>query len=116
MRVSLFAVFLALPLLCPVIIGCTEHKYVGGSYYFESFSGYNIPFVPQGHITKAEAFNRNTYYVATYDSDGKLLEFKKVLNGKTIFIDKYIYNNINGKLVSRELTKENGEKIINSFD
>lgn len=87
----------------------------GGPYYYESFSGYDIPFRPVGELTPEKAKSRETYYIAYFNNDGKIISFEKYLNGKKEFGDQYIYKS-DGVLERRELSKASGEVTIQYFD
>jgi antitoxin component YwqK of YwqJK toxin-antitoxin module len=86
----------------------------GGPYYFAKFIGYQIPFQPSEEISYEEAKKRNTYYVAHFDEEGRIVSFSKYLKGKLIFIDKYYYDS--GSLARREMTKSTGETTTHYFD
>lgn len=93
-----------------------EGKYrAGGPYYYESFANYEIPFRPIGELTSEEAKVRDSYYIAYFDNDGKIVSFTKYLYGKFEFSDKYIYRS-NGVLERREMTKSTGDIEIQYFD
>jgi Family of unknown function (DUF6156) len=87
----------------------------GGPYYYESFSGYNIPFRPIGEITIEKAKNLDSYYIAYFNDKGKIISFEKNLYCKREFIDHYYYR-ADGTLERREGTKATGEITIQYFD
>ena len=84
-------------------------------YYYGSFSGYSIPYKPIEELTYEEASQRDSYYVAHYDKEGKMTSFAKFLYGKFIFIDRYFYYT-SGVLERREGVKFTGESYIQYFD
>lgn len=83
----------------------------GGPYYFQGWDGYHIPFRPVKEITANQAKALKAYYVAYFDSDGKIISFTKYLYGKFDYGDNYIYD-AKGSLERREMTKYTGETII----
>lgn len=92
-----------------------EKYHSGGPFYYESFSGYEIPFRPVGELTPDNAKSRDSYYIAHFNSEGKIISFEKFLYGKKEFSDLYIYNS-SGSIERRELTNAFGEIAINYFD
>jgi hypothetical protein len=47
--------------------------------YFRSFASYRIPFEPEDELSFAETEGLNSYYVARFDLNGRLVEFDKIL-------------------------------------
>jgi hypothetical protein len=92
-----------------------EKKYIGGPYYFESFANYKIPFRPTNELTPDAARTHDAYYIAYFNSDGKIVSFTKYLYGKMEFEDKYFYRG-DGKIERRELSRSNGETTVQYFD
>jgi hypothetical protein len=92
-----------------------DKKYIGGPYYFESFSNYVIPFRPTKEVTPDAAKAHDAYYIGYYNNDGKIVSFAKYLYGKLEFEDKYFYGG-DGRIERRELSKSNGETTIQYFD
>jgi hypothetical protein len=79
-----------------------------GPRYYGSFATYHIPFRPIEPLTQAEAKSWEAYYVAYFNTDGKILSFAKYLDGKREFSDEYTYDSM-GIPVKRRTTKWGGE-------
>ena len=84
-------------------------------YYYGSFSGYQIPFVPSEPLSYEAALQRKSYYIAYYDKKGKIISFSKYLNKQMFSTDKYFYREA-GTLKKREMIKASGEVTIQYFD
>lgn len=82
--------------------------------YFAGWNSYEIPFVPQGQLPKAEAIQRNTYYVGHYQA-GKLMRFEKYLSKQREWVDDYIYWD-NGQIQQRLMKKADGTETLQKFD
>jgi hypothetical protein len=61
-----------------------------GVLYFSSFTGKVLPYMPVQPIDENEAKKSLSYLMATYE-DGRLIELKKILNGKLFFTQKIVY-------------------------
>jgi len=63
--------------------------------YFSSFGlavmG-DLPVVPQGEISRNEAVSRKVYYIAEYDTFGRLRSFTKMYNGKPEYTHSFEYD------------------------
>ena len=89
-------------------------KYSDGTYYFRSWSGYDIPFKPVKPISYEEAIALDTYYVGQYEN-GNLVCFEKNYKQVKEWTDEYSYHS-NGKLKSRKMTKVDGSIIYQEYD
>jgi hypothetical protein len=87
----------------------------GGPYYYGTFANYKVPFQPLEELSYEEAKLRESYYVAYFDSNSRIIGFSKYLKGKMEFEDKYVYST-NGILERRELIKNTGEVTIQHFN
>lgn len=87
----------------------------GGPYYYGSFADYKIPFQPIEELTQEKAKLRESYYVAYFDGDGRIVSFTKYFKGKKEFHDGYTYSS-GGLLERREITKYTGEVTIQYFN
>jgi hypothetical protein len=116
-RIQIILGVLSFGIASLMISSChAQDKYhSGGPFYYESFSGYDIPFRPVGELTPENAKSRDSYYIAHFNSDGKIVSFEKILYGKKEFSDLYIYND-GGIIERRELTNASGEVVIKFFD
>lgn len=83
--------------------------------YFESWSGYDIPFKPIREINLERALSLQAYYIGTY-RDGRLVSFEKILDSKREWLDVYEYWENSNKLKKRTMTKASGEVILQNFD
>lgn len=83
--------------------------------YFESWSGYDIPFKPIREIPLARALTLKAYYIGTYKED-RLMTFEKILNNQREWIDAYEYWENSPKLRKRTMAKASGEVILQNFD
>lgn len=84
--------------------------------YFESWSGYNIPFKPQKEISEEEAKCLRAYYTGVYKDD-LLVSLEKILDNKREWIDFYEYRLDKGQaLYERRMHKSDGSIITQKFD
>ncbi|MCF7967120.1 MAG: DUF6156 family protein [Methylobacter tundripaludum] len=83
--------------------------------YFESWSGYNIPFKPIRETTLERALSLKAYYIGTY-RQSRLITFEKILDNKREWIDVYEYWENSQKLRKRTMTKASGEVLVQNFD
>ena len=60
--------------------------------YFTSYSGVALPLKLVGEITTDDMENRNTFFEATYDTQGKLLVCRKLVYGEVDMEHRYQYN------------------------
>lgn len=105
---------------CLFAIGChaemsDSKNYMSGEVYFSSFSGYSIPLKLVDKITRDEAIARDSYYVAIYDDEGKLLSVEKYFQGKLFFKHEYSYRD-NGVLQESRVVNAEGQETTNFFD
>mgnify|MGYP001595550878 FL=1 len=111
MTIISFCIFLITVTSC----NAQEKFHSGGPYYYESFATYKLPPHPVGELNPEEAKKRDSYYIAYFDDNGKIVSFSKYLYGKLEFSAKYTYTQ-EGYLERRELTKASGEVVIQYFD
>lgn len=83
--------------------------------YFESWSGYDIPFKPIREIPLERALTLKSYYIAKY-RDGRLMSFEKILDGQSEWFDAYEYWENSPKLKQRTMSKASGEITMQRFD
>ena len=87
----------------------------GTTAYYGGWSGYGVPRVPQEPLSEEEAGARDSYYVARYDSEGRLASFEKFLNGDRDWADEYAYWD-SGKVKERVMRKPDGSQNVQRFD
>jgi len=91
---SVSKTFSVLVLLIFLAIGFSCKKpevKVGGPYYYESFSNYEIPFKPIKETSLERAKKLTAYYEAHFNEQGSIKKFIKYLNGKIEFSVTYDY-------------------------
>jgi hypothetical protein len=87
----------------------------GSIAYFGTWAGYRVPFVPRDPITREQALQRQTYYVAHYNQAGQLVRFEKHLDGALEWVDEYEYWD-DGTIQARLMTKADGTQTAQQFD
>jgi hypothetical protein len=92
-----------------------DQDLAGREVYYGGWGGYGVPRVPQEPIAEAEALARDSYYVARYDGDGRLVNFQKFLHGERDWADEYAYWD-NGKVKERVMRKADGSQDVQRFD
>jgi hypothetical protein len=100
MNSKLLVIFIAL-----LTASCwAKEPRVGGPYYYASFKTKSLPEEPTRELSTEEALQagRSSYYVAYFNSQGRLERFTKYLNGKKDWESTYEYSS--DGLVTRGLT------------
>lgn len=83
--------------------------------YFGTWVSYKIPFVPSEPILEEEAYQREVFYKAYYNTLKQLMRFEKYINMNLEWRDDYKYWD-NGKLKKRNMTKSDNTIIIQNFN
>ena len=83
--------------------------------YFKSWAGYSIPFKPVNEISREEAIQLKSYYLATY-KNSIMISFEKILDKQREWIDHYSYDDKTGKILERVLHKSDGSISKQKFD
>ena len=84
-----------------------NHQQAETIRFFSGFSGYAHPVKLTGERPEKEARALKAYYIARYDSQGRLVMVKKMLDGKFFFQYDYTYDKGN-KLKMVSFPDENG--------
>jgi hypothetical protein len=71
--------------------------------YFLSYSGVRLPLNLVRPLDAAELGNRNTYFRATYDPQGRLLTCEKLVYGEVELVHEYVYRD-SGSLARARVT------------
>ncbi len=74
-----------------------------------------MPRVPENEVSKEEAQQNRSYYIATYEED-RLITFEKMLDGERMWFDTYEYWDETAILKTRTLTREDGSTTLQRFD
>jgi len=83
--------------------------------YFLTFAGYKQPLRLRKRVHREEAEAAATYYIGSFNKDGKLTRAIKMLHGAVAFDFSYTYYP-DGKLKSFNSTNTDGSTIIREFD
>lgn len=83
--------------------------------YFLTFAGYKQPLRLRKRVHREEAEAAATYYIGSFNKDGKLTRAIKMLHGAVAFDFNYTYYP-NGKLKSFKSTNADGSTIMREFD
>jgi hypothetical protein len=86
----------------------------GESRFFLSYSGRGLPLNLVSPLSKEELENRNTYFRASYDDQGRLVVCEKVVYGEVELRHSYSYGS-GGALVGA-IIEMDGEQTEISFD
>jgi hypothetical protein len=71
---------------------CAATKYPsGGPHYYGNWAPYFLPIRPTEPLSPAEARTRSAYCEAFFDADGRIVKFRKYINGKVQFETSYSY-------------------------
>ena len=95
-----------------------KEKKTGGPHYFAWFEGKLWPEKPTHPITEQEAKSpayNGSYFVAYFDSDGRLLTIQKILNGKPDWRSEYKYDSA-GMAVEWVRTDGEGHRVAFDVD
>ena len=84
--------------------------------YYESFSGYELPLILSGEISKNDVASREaSYYVGYYNSNSKLHIVEKYYKKVLFFKHEYIFFS-SGKIKKATITNADGLIKTLSFD
>ena len=83
--------------------------------YFLTFAGYKQPLRLRKRVHREEAEAAATYYIGSFNKDGKLTRAIKMLHGTVAFDFSYTYHP-SGKLKTLTTTNADGSTIIREFD
>lgn len=83
--------------------------------YFVSYSGVRLPLNLIGAIEPEALSNRNTFIRASYDTQGQLMGFEKLVYGEVELSHLYRYHG-NGSLASAEIAVPDEETVLLQFD
>lgn len=79
--------------------------------YFLSYSGIGLPLKMVSPLESEGLENRNTYFIARYNSDGLLVEVIKQVYNEIELHHEYTYNP-DGKLIETKITGLDGDVNI----
>jgi hypothetical protein len=82
--------------------------------YFTSYSGITLPLKLLNELEESEINNRNTYFRATYDAQGRMVLCQKLVYGETELEHRYRYFD-NGMLREALIIMDGDEQVI-GFD
>jgi hypothetical protein len=82
--------------------------------YFLSYSGVKLPLSMVTPIDVEALCNRNTYFRASYDSNGRMVRCEKIVYGEVELQHDYVYGP-DGRLASARIDMA-GEETEVSFD
>lgn len=82
------------------------------SRYFISYSGMKLPLNLVNEISPEQMHNRNTYFKATYDAQGKMLLCQKIVYNEVDVQHEYQYNP-DGLLVFATITEGDEVRELN---
>ena len=71
----------------------------GRPYYFHTFDGTYHPWIPRDKIEEEDFWPDDAYFVAYFDSDGRVIRLEKYLQGDREWTYEYDYDP-SGKVVS----------------
>jgi hypothetical protein len=83
--------------------------------YYLTFNGYRHPLRLSRKLTRQAAEASEAYYIATYDSGGKLQRVVKMFRGSIFFDVAYTYGP-QGKLKTIKGTNADGATIVHEYD
>jgi hypothetical protein len=83
--------------------------------YFTTYTGVALPFRLVNPIDESELANRNTYIRASFNEDGAIVAFEKIVYGEIELSHRYEYNE-SGDLMSAEIIVPEEEPVILRFD
>lgn len=99
--------------------GCMrdESKFTGGPHYFERvemIKKSDIPVRPVRPLTADEAYKRNSYGVAFFDSEGRIVSYEDMVDGKIAWAGKFYYED-DGR-IKAEYRNSDGNVSIRHYD
>lgn len=85
--------------------------------YFTTYTGVRLPLKLVGPLDDADIANRNTFILATFDGDDRLVAVQKRVYGDVVLGHAYAYHG-NGALKRAEITvhDEDDEVTVLEFD
>lgn len=83
--------------------------------YFVTYSGVKLPFKLTGELEENSTANRNTYFKGTFDAEGRLLGFQKIVYGEIELEHRYEYYP-NGTLKQADMMNIENEINLLKFD
>ncbi|MGE4279655.1 MAG: DUF6156 family protein [Magnetospirillum sp.] len=85
--------------------------------FYTTYTGVRLPLRLVGPLTEAEINNRNTFILATFDGDDRLVTVHKTVYGEVVLGHQYGYHD-NGALKRAEITihDEDEEITVLEFD
>lgn len=83
--------------------------------FFTSYTGVALPLKMVGEITPEEMQNRNTFFEADFDSQGRLSQCRKFVYGELELEHRYHYSD-SGKLHLAEVRNDGDEFQYIYFD
>ncbi len=83
--------------------------------YFSSYSGVKLPLKLVGEIAEEDMGNRNTYYQASFDHQGRLCVCCKIVYGDNELQHQYSYYE-NGVLKQAIISEDEDEVTTLNFD
>lgn len=83
--------------------------------HFVTYSGVRLPLRLVNELAEADIANRNTYFRAWFDDQGRLLKIEKVVYGEVELQHRYEYH-ANGCLKLAEITEADGEARMIRLD
>jgi hypothetical protein len=83
--------------------------------YFTTYTGVALPFRLVNPIDEKELANRNTYIRASFNDDGAIVAFDKIVYGEIELSHRYEYAE-SGGLVSAEIVVPEEDPVILRFD
>lgn len=82
--------------------------------YFISYSGITLPLKLVNELEESDLDNRNTYFRAAYDAQGRMVLCQKLVYGETELEHRYRYFD-NGMLREAVIVMDEDEQVI-AFD
>ena len=87
----------------------------GQTVYYRGWGGVSMPRVPQDPLPAEEARDLTSHYRARYDDRGRMVSFTKILNGKSVWEDSYLYWD-GGNLRRRVMSRADGPTLVEDYD
>lgn len=83
--------------------------------YFATYSGIKLPIKLSQPLEGSAIINRNTYFRAFFDQDGRMTHFQKMVYGEIELQHRYQFH-ANGLLKQAEITDAEQEVTVLNFD